>query len=450
MKRICFTVILFIAAVFGTVYARADLPPHDGYLVKLKPSVSLMSQAETDDDIIKIDSLNDIAKFIDKSQIEYIEPNYYVDLFSITDDPDYFTKQWNMQMVNAPNVWETGCVGQNVKIAVIDSGVDAVEDLKANLLPGYSFVDEDTSNTSDISGHGTFVSGIIAAEANNKLLVAGLAYRAKIVPLKCFKIGETGKPTGTVDDVSKALRKAVDDFDCKVINLSLGIPADSQTLKDAVEYALGKNAIVVAACGNETDGTVNYPSAYDGVISVGSVDSDKKWRTNRNQYIDIGAPGHGVYGLNRAGSVAMGSGSSYAAPVVSALAAVCLNFREDIKASEFETLIKETGEEHTESGGFSYKIVNAQAMIRKILEGQEIFVSPYDNCDESSGVRVYNNTASPMTVFEFTDGESGKSIKKLVLPLECGEYINTSVGENEKITTYIWGTNLRPLFKREK
>lgn len=450
MKKICFTVILFIAVVFGTVCARADLPPHDGYLVKLKPSVCLMSRAEAGDDIIKIDSLNDIPKFIDKSQIEYIEPNYYVDLFSITDDPDYFENQRNMQMVNAPNVWETGCVGQNVKIAVVDSGVDAVEDLKANLLPGYSFVDEDTSNTSDISGHGTFVSGIIAAEANNGILMAGLAYRAKIVPLKCFKIGETGKPTGTVEDVSKAIKMAVDDFECKVINLSLGLKTNSDTLKDAVEYALGKNAIVVAACGNETDGTVNYPSAYDGVISVGSVDIDKKWCTNRNQYIDIGAPGHGVYGLDREGGVVQGSGSSYAAPIVSALAAVCLNFREDIKASEFEILIKETGEEHTENGGFSYKIVNAQAMIRKILEGQEIFVSPYDNYDESSGIRVYNNTASPMTVFGFTDGESGKSVKKLVLQRECGEYINTSVGENEKITTYIWGTNLRPLFKREK
>jgi hypothetical protein len=138
-------------------------------------------------------------------------------------------------------------------------------------VPGWDFYNDD-NNPDDDLGHGTHIAGIIAAKANNLKGIAGIAYNAKILPLKACNntMPEPGCPAYYV---AASIIYAVDKG-AKVINLSLGDTTDSSTVRAAVNYALAQNVVVVAAAGN-TGATTNdteYPAAYPGVISVGSHD----------------------------------------------------------------------------------------------------------------------------------------------------------------------------------
>ncbi len=448
MKKIIVTLIFACALLFA-FNASAETAKYNGYIVKLKPTVGLMSDDFHSDGIMKVDRLEDIPKYISESDIEYIEPNYYLELYGTSTGAYYddalYDMQYNMEMINAPYVWKTGCLGQEIKIAVIDSGVNAVSDLKKNLLPGYSFVDEDTTDVSDVSNHGTPVSGLIAAEANNNRLIAGLANCAKIVPLKCIKYVSGKGYQAEIIDVANAIRKAVDDFDCDVINMSLGTSTNSETMRAAVNYALSKNVIVVAACGNETDSTVNYPASYDGVISVGSVNSSKIWQSNRNEFVDIGAPGHGVISLSKnENKRCTCEGSSFAAPLVSALAAMCMNFNPDITYEEFDALLKETSDKFTDNG-FSYGIVNAKKMVEKLLEGKKCFVAPLNG----NNATVYNNCENDFEAYAVLKGENKLELKSISVPAHNGVEVkcvdDSLSGENFKF--YVWNkSNFSPLF----
>ena len=116
------------------------------------------------------------------------------------------------------------------------------------VLPGVNFCGEEgtaeRSDTSDEVGHGTFVAGIIGAVTSNALGGAGLAPNAHLVPLKCF----TAK-TGRMSDVVAAIYCGVDEYDCQVLNLSLGSVTDSEILREAVAYAASRGVVLVAASG---------------------------------------------------------------------------------------------------------------------------------------------------------------------------------------------------------
>lgn len=157
---------------------------------------------------------------------------------------------WGMKKIRAEAAWARGA-GQGVTVAVVDSGVDPThEDLKANLVPGYDFVDDD-SDPRDENGHGTHVAGIIAAVANNELGVAGVAPKAKIMPVRV--LNEDG--AGSQADIEAGVRWAVA-HGAKVVNLSLGADVlveflTGGTLSDTVNYAWSHGVIPVISAGND-------------------------------------------------------------------------------------------------------------------------------------------------------------------------------------------------------
>ncbi len=164
---------------------------------------------------------------------------------------DHYTSAlWGMKKVRAEAAWSSG-TGQGVTIAIVDSGVDmSHEDLSANVVAGYDFVDRD-ADPSDEAGHGTHVAGIAAAVANNKIGVAGVAPQAKIMPVRV--LDENGE--GSLSDIEEGVRWAVD-HGADIVNLSLGSDFLTEfltggTLTDAVNYAWSKGAIAVVSAGNE-------------------------------------------------------------------------------------------------------------------------------------------------------------------------------------------------------
>jgi serine protease len=262
--------------------------------------------------------------------VEYIEPAYIYEALTIPNDPDY-DKQWNFQKINVEAAWQQ-TQGKGSTVAVIDTGVSRVRDLQqTEFVAGYDFVNDRREATDD-NGHGTHVAGTIAQSTNNNYGVAGIAYEAKIMPLKVL----SGSGGGTVADIAEAIKFAADN-DADIINMSLGGPGESQAMKEAIEYAHEKGVTVVAAAGNEKRNAASYPARYPHVIAVAATDAtgSKASYSNYGAGVDIAAPGGLLSAENPQGGILQNTidprggevfrhlqGTSMAAPHVAGVAAL--------------------------------------------------------------------------------------------------------------------------------
>jgi serine protease len=221
-----------------------------------------------------------------KEYVDYIEPNYIYQALEAPNDPEY-SKQWNLHNIHVERAWEE-TKGEGITVAVIDTGVSRVPDLRqTEFVPGYNFV-SDRNDASDDNGHGTHVAGTIAQSTNNNYGVAGIAYQAKIMPLKVL----AAQGGGSVSDIADAIRFAADKG-ADIINMSLGGGGESQVMKDAIDYAYDKGVVIIAAAGNSNQNAASYPARYPKVISVSALDSAGKKApySNYGAGVDISAPG---------------------------------------------------------------------------------------------------------------------------------------------------------------
>ena len=262
---------------------------------------------------------------------EAIAPNYIYHALEVPNDPDY-PKQWNLRSINIEGAWDNA-KGNGVTVAVIDTGISQVIDLKdTKFVKGYDFVSDRVDATDD-SGHGTHIAGTIAQSTNNQYGVAGIAYEASLMPLKVI----TAEGGGTITDIAEAIRYAAD-HGADVINMSLGGSGDSSVLREAIEYAYKKGVVIVAAAGNSNSSSAAYPSRYPHVIAVGALDATgvKAPYSNFGAGVDISAPGGLTLNGDPAGGILQNTidpetgasiftslqGTSMAAPHVAGVAAL--------------------------------------------------------------------------------------------------------------------------------
>ncbi|NJN71382.1 MAG: peptidase S8 [Limnothrix sp. RL_2_0] len=217
---------------------------------------------------------------------EYIEPNYIYQAYGVPNDPDY-SKQWNLRSINVEQAW-TENRGEGITVAVIDTGVSLVPDLeKTEFVKGYDFVGDRPEANDDV-GHGTHVAGTIAQSTNNGYGVAGIAYNAKIMPIKVL----AANGGGTIADIAEGIRFAADNG-ADVINMSLGGGGESRLMQEAIDYAYKKDVVIIAAAGNASQNSASYPARYPKVIGVSAIDSAgaKAPYSNFGAGVDIAAPG---------------------------------------------------------------------------------------------------------------------------------------------------------------
>jgi subtilisin family serine protease len=282
-----------------------------------------------------------LVEYRKDADVEYAELNYIV---SICTDPNdvYYPVQWALNNVgqnypisgnltssgtadadiDAPEGWDVFTGEDDVIVAVVDTGVDYNHsDLVANLwlnqveatgtagvdddgngyiddIYGYDFINND-SNPLDDNGHGTHCSGIIAAQANNSMDIAGLCQNAQIMGLKF--LGSNG--SGTTDDAVNAFYYAVANG-ADVVSNSWGGGGYLQSMQDAINYAYSQGVIMIASAGNNNSSSTYYPACYENMISVASTDSDdiKASTSSYGGWVDISAPGVDILSLRAEGT----------------------------------------------------------------------------------------------------------------------------------------------------
>jgi len=442
MKRMVAFLCLFL---FFAIFAYADVG-YDGYIVKIKNDcetcfATLCADEETviennvqaslflaeshdgvgviysPEGLIKAKDENTLQELVEMGIVEYAEPDLICELYGyVPENNPLYAEQWAHEAINSEYAWDNGIYGQEVKVAVIDSGVSPHPDLEPCLLPGGDFEgltergETPGTDTTDNVWHGTFVAGLIAAQCND-IGVVGLAHNVKIVPLKVCD-----STTFNISYVIPAIYAAVDTYDCDVINMSLGvsttqsggvryvngvyesgtIPA-SISVSNAINHATMNGAIVVAASGNdgeeqtiETDDSGNviekrhlsFPAILNNVVSVGNVKQEDTGEyaiditSTYNEYVDISAPGTSVYSTyykNASSSYAKAKGTSFSAPYVSAAAALMKCIDPGISYSEFNELVTNTANKSymTESMGELYwgaGLLDIEALVKAATE----------------------------------------------------------------------------------
>jgi serine protease len=230
--------------------------------------------------------------------IAAVEPNFLVSAFRAPVNDPLYDRQWNLARLRMEEVWKKAD-GSGVTVAVIDTGVGkSLADLDpARLVKGYNFVARN-EDFDDDHGHGSHVAGTIAQDTDNGIGVAGIAPKAKIMPLKVLSQGGSGSTL----DIAEAIVYAADNG-AQIINMSLGGGGYTKVLKDACDYAHRKGVIVIAAAGNEGDAASAYPGRYSTVLSVAAADERDGLApySNYGEGVDLIAPGGDTSGSMRGG-----------------------------------------------------------------------------------------------------------------------------------------------------
>jgi serine protease len=279
------------------------------------------------------------AQLNTQPEVAYAEPNYLYHPHTTPNDPGFSSRQWNFAALDMPRAWDINAGGTaSLIVAVIDTGITTVDqsyqfptwngtaiqlftagyrinpDLgSARIVSPRDFVFW-SGPVLDMVGHATHVSSTIAEDTNNNLAEAGIAYNVKIMPVKAcvgyWEVQFAGSAAGLRgyapqgsggcpnDAIAQGIRYAADNG-AKVINISLGGPQPSQTVRDALTYAVGKGVFIAVSAGNshENGNLAEYPAvdaaAIDGVMSVGAVGQSltRAYYSTSGSQVEIAAPG---------------------------------------------------------------------------------------------------------------------------------------------------------------
>lgn len=405
---------------------------------------------------------NNLTNLQASQQFEWVEENKKVKLDALQTLPndDSLVNQWYHSFVKTFEAWEITKGNAAIKIGVIDTGIDYEHpDLQGQLwintpedrnqngtfepwdksetrngktgdfdgidqdangfiddVIGYDFTDEPRNpiggdylfpdaDPSDEQSHGTFVSGIMVAKANNGIGGVGLSPECKVLTMRAF--GADGG--GEDDDIARAIIYAADNG-VKVLNMSFGDAYPSQMMHAAIQYAYQKGVIMVASAGNGTGDDLHYPSGFDEVISVSaSAQSNGKeflWQLSSYGWNTVlCAPGSGIYSTTLRDSVdgkwveyIAASGTSASAPMVSATAALLLSQKNNLTPQQIRGLLANGADDIGETGWDTYTGAGRLNMLRTL----QIVGSPNVQIISPANDRGSNQNLIPIigTVFE--------------------------------------------------
>ena len=397
-----------------------------------------------------------IAALQNDPSIAYAEPNWLVqaadldqsfatipppntEIPYVPTDTLYENNQWYLQRINASRAWSiiynSGLVSQlsPVSIAVIDSGIDfSHPEFAGRLQPGFNFInntaDPNLTNCTlpnvqldapvDDFGHGTHVTGLLAAGLNNGSGIASLSPFVTVHPLRVLN----NAGSGSVADVALAIRYAALCLNVEIINLSLEVPASTilgnsslnQTFQSAVSLADSRGILQIAAGGNRAANLVPFPAAYPEVMGVSALNYDNKKASysTTGDGIDLAAPGGEIqlsapriystwsieaaskcasnYRVIGGGAYCNDAGTSMSAPLVASVAALIWAIRPELTHNQVAGILTETatplGLPATQVGAGR---VDAYAAVRRVLRPRFVYSEPSFNLELAGGTAPF-------------------------------------------------------------
>ena len=323
------------------------------------------------DDLDNADAASIVAEYSKLPEVEYAEPNFEIAL-DVAEGPlvpvlprdPQFSDQWALANsgqrggkqgadISATLAWAITTGSDEVVVAVLDSGVDYThEDLAQNMwvrpqsmapyqdnelgtiddLNGYNAIDS-AADPMDDNGHGTHCAGIIGAEGENNLGIAGVNWKVQIMPLKFMNAGGFGTTKDAIEAINYVIDRKKAGVNVRIISASWGSTQRSRALETVIRKAYENDILFVAAAGNATtnnDRTPHFPSSYNvpNVISVAALDRHDELAKFSNygvKSVAIAAPGVDILSTWLGNQYEEKSGTSMATPVVSGVAALIVN-----------------------------------------------------------------------------------------------------------------------------
>jgi len=278
-------------------------------------------------------------------EVEYAEPNGICYMDVVPNDADYADRQWAPQLTGAESAWDETTGDAGVTIAITDTGVDGTHpDLSGKVIAGY-----DTFNNSPISAgtnsavasHGTHCAGIAAAVGNNGQGMAGVAWGSKIMPVK---ICNDYNYSASHADMAQGFMWAAD-IGADIISCSFGGKGYSQTMKDAIDYAvIDMGCAMFASMGNSAVNEITYPAGYQSVIAVGATDAHDEIASfsTTGDHMSVCAPGVEIYSTIPGSGYEYWDGTSMACPFAAGAAALVLSVYSGMSPEEVKSQLEET------------------------------------------------------------------------------------------------------------
>lgn len=265
-----------------------------------------------------------------------------------TPDDTYYPNAWHLPNISAPAAWDLA-TGAGITIAILDTGVESSHpDLAVNMVAGWNTYDNN-SNTSPVISHGTHTAGGAAAAGNNGIGVTGVAWNAKIMPVR------VSDPSGNIayySHVANGLTWAAD-HGARVANISY-VVSDVAAVQTAAQYMRNKGGVVVSSAGNA--GLYNPAPNASSIITVGAIGSDNlraSWSV-WGPFIDVTAPGVGIWTTTTGGVYGAYSGTSESSPLVAGVVALILSANPALQPSQVESILTSTADDLGDAGRDDY------------------------------------------------------------------------------------------------
>ncbi|MGR8930039.1 MAG: S8 family serine peptidase [Gammaproteobacteria bacterium] len=297
--------------------------------------------------------------------IDFAELNMAVEPSNTVPNDAEFSNQWYLSKIHTPIAWDIS-KANGITIAILDSGIeDTHPDLSEKIIPGINAMD-DSLDTSDLSGHGTNVAGIVAAATDNMVGVAGVAWYANILPVKI-----TNRRDGDAywSDIARGMNWAADNG-ADVANVSYAV-TESSTITSAAQYLRRKGAFVVVAAGNNGVDLGVADNPYLFTVSATDRNDNKADWSNYGAAIDIAAPGSAMLSTSVKNGYSVVSGTSHASAATAGVVGLIKAVNQDLTVDEIESVIKNSADKVSGTvfhPSFGYGRINAATAVQMATE----------------------------------------------------------------------------------
>jgi thermitase len=298
-------ILIIISVIWGLPIAHADVLSNNNIQSYTEYNYEYKAEINTVEDIIPSEIINDASSYWQ------------------TINDAYLSRQWPLSKIDIPALSQFE-EKEPILVAVLDTGIDKEhEDLSGKVIAAVNL--SDSLSPDDLNGHGTFVAGIIAANINNGIGIAGIAPNCRLINVKVAD--DQGSCRNS--DVARGIIWATD-HGAKVINVSIELDKGFHRLEEAVKYAWEQGALIISAASNQIIAPV-YPAYYESCIAVVAIDKydNEGPLIGYGDWVDVAAPGLIVFSTLPNDSYGYQSGTSFAVAHVSALASLLFSIAED-------------------------------------------------------------------------------------------------------------------------